>query len=160
MAVKIETGNIVFSYDSKEMFNEVGLLSAYMAKSWAGTGNSVDEFSITEDEEDVYNVCVKQALPAIHEVLVKLTSDINNAFDNGNIIKFSLNDNGAYNENTLGIIDATLRDCIKFGVLAEFYSLCLNADLQLIAKDKFNANLFQLKQRLFQLKRKPMSSII
>lgn len=158
MAVNTESGNIVFSYSGKDIFDDVSLLSAFMAKSWAGTENSVDEFSITDDEKELFDICVNQALPSIHEAMIKLTTDIDSAFDRKTNITFSLNDNEEYNANTLSIIDSTLRDCIKFGTLAEFYSFCLNPDLQKLAMERFNANLLLLKQRLFQLKRKSITA--
>lgn len=158
MAVNTESGNIVFSYSGKDIFDDVSLLSAFMAKSWAGTENSVDEFSITDDEKELFDICVNQALPSIHEAMIKLTTDIDSAFDRKTNITFSLNDNEEYNANTLSIIDSTLRDCIKFGTLAEFYSFCLNSDLQKLAMERFNANLLLLKQRLFQLKRKSITA--
>lgn len=160
MAVNTESGNIVFSYSNKDIFDDVSLLSAYMAKSWAGTDKSVDEFSITDDEKELFDICVNQALPSIHEAMIKLTTDIDSAFDRNTNIIFSLNNNEEYNKNTLSIIDSTLRDCIKFGTLAEFYSFCLNPELQKVAMDRFNANIFLLKQRLFQLKKKPISSLL
>lgn len=76
----------------------------------------------------------------------------------GAYVEFSIQDNDAYNNNVLNLVDATLLNCLKHGILAEFYSICVNADLYRISQDKFTASLFQLKQRLFQLKKKSVSS--
>lgn len=170
-----EIGVITFSYDNAEMFNDVSLLSAYMAKSWAGTESPVDEFTITSDEEELYGVCLKQALPDIYEVLMKLSSGIAEAFNDsvevnadeqdglkrkkGKYIEISINGTGEYNANVLGLVDATLRDCIKYATLSEYYSFCLNKDLQAIAAGKYSNSLILLNQRLFQLKKKAIGRV-
>lgn len=170
-----ETGNITFYYDSDKLFNDVSLMSAYMTKNLATErGSLMDEFNISDDEKDIYKVCVRQTLPNIYETMMKITSGIDNAFEDevivtaeetdglerpaGTYIEFTMQNNDAYNENVLNLVDATLLNCMKFGVLAEFYSICINNDLQRIAQDRFTTSLFQLKQRLFQLKKKVVSS--
>lgn len=166
-------GTITFSYSHKDMFNDVSLVSAYMTKN---LGAGMDEFIITDDEYDMYMECVKVTLPAIYESMLKLASGVPDAFkteadikaneleglkrNQGKYIELSILDGGSYNENTLGLVDDTLRDCIKFGTLAEYYSICLNADLQAIARGKFSASMLQLNQRLFQLKKKAVSPIL
>lgn len=170
-----ETGIITFYYDSNKLFNDISLMSAYMTKNLAAEGGSLmDEFSISDDEKDIYAVCVRQTLPNIYETMMKITSGVESAFDDevvvstaettglkrdkGTYIEFTMQDNDAYNGNTLNLVDATLLNCLKHGVLAEFYSICVNTDLHRIAQDKFTTSLFQLKSRLFQLKKKVVSS--
>ena len=169
------TGNITFYYDSDKLFNDVSLMSAYMTKNLKNeAGSAMDEYSISDDEKDIYGVCVRQTLPNIYETMMKITSDDGTAFsddvkvgDNdetglgrnaGTYIEFNIMDNDAYNDNVLSLVDATLLNCLKHGILAEFYSICVNGDLYRIAQDKFTTSLFQLKQRLFQLKKKSVSS--
>lgn len=170
-----ETGNITFYYNSDTLFNDVSLMSAYMTKNLSSEkGSLMDEFNISDDEKDIYAVCVRQTLPNIYETMMKITSGITSAFDDdvevttdestglkrvkGTYIEFTMQDNDAYNENVLNLVDATLLNCLKYGVLAEFYSICVNGDLYRLAQDKFTTSLFQLKQRLFQLKKKVVSS--
>jgi hypothetical protein len=134
----------------------------------------MDEFNISDDEKDIYKVCVRQTLPNIYETMIKITSGVENAFDGestvsvkeqsglkrdaGTYIEFNIQNNDAYNDNILSLVDATLLNCLKHGILAEFYSVCVNADLYRLAQDKFLVSLAQLKQRLFQLKKKSVSS--
>ena len=167
---------ITFSYNASDVFNDICLMSAYMAKSLSNDAAAIDEFSITEDERELYNVCVKQALPNIYEVMVKMSMGIDNAFssdvkveDKGNdplnrevgtYIELNVANNNAYNSNALSIVDSTINDCIKYGVLAEFYTMNINIELQKIAQSKLNNSLSQLKNRLFQLKKKTMSSLL
>ncbi|MEE0237618.1 MAG: hypothetical protein UD961_15865 [Bacteroidales bacterium] len=194
-------GNITFYYDSEKLFNDVSLMSAYMTKNLkSDTGSLMDEYSISDDEKDMYAVCVRQTLPNIYETMMKITSGVDNAFqdevilelgternlsddgkseltvsldDNGKdtnakantlgrfagkYVEFTIQNNDSYNANVLNLIDATLLNCLKHGVLAEFYSICVNGDLYRIVQDRFTTSLFQLKQRLFQLKKKSVSS--
>ena len=163
-----KNGVITFSFDSKELFNDVSLLSAYMAKNMVAE-NALDDFIITEDEESVYDVCLRKALPNIYEIMMKLSSGVDNAFGVvelneeewvglrrpvGKYVEFSIVDNEAYNSNVLGLVENTLRDCIEYGVLKEFYSISLNLDMQTLAKAKYAENILLLNQRLFQLKKK------
>lgn len=155
-------GVITFTYGSDDTFNDVGLLSAYMTKVLAKEkGASMDDLAISEDERDVYDVCVKQALPNIYEVVVKITSGVEDAFksEDGNIV-FNIRDNESYNSNVLTIVDETLHTCLKYGILAEFYSVNTNADLQRISLAKYADSIAQLKQRLFQLKKKAISPLL
>ena len=162
---------ITFYYESNEMFNDVSLLSAYMTKNLGSeSGAALDELVITDDEREVYDVCLKQALPNIYESMLKMSNGITDAFNDayevkeketsglkrevGKYIEISINDNrGAYNKNVLSIVDATIRDCIKYGILAEFYSVCVNKSMFSIVQEKFIANMLQLNKRLFQLKK-------
>lgn len=168
-------GIIAFSYNSDKLFNDVSLMSAYMTKNLkTEVGSVMDEFNISDDERDIYDVCVRQALPNIYETMMKITSGVDNAFSDeielttdetdglkrakGKYIEFNIQNNDAYNSNVLNLVDATLLNCLKYGILAEFYSICVNVDLHRIAQDKFTTSLFQLKQRLFQLKKKSVFS--
>lgn len=170
-----ETGKITFYYDSDTLFNDVSLMSAYMTKNiQSDKGSLMDEFTISDDEKDVFGVCVRQSLPNIYEAMMKITAGDSKAFaDNikvseketgglgrpaGTYIELTIVDNDSYNENVLNLVDATLYNSLKHGVLAEFYSICVNTDLYRLAQDKFTTSLFQLKQRLFQLKKKAVSS--
>ena len=168
-------GEITFYYDSKKLFNDVSLLSAYMVKNLAKeTGSMLDEFAISEDEKNVYDVCVEQALPNIWEILLKVSNYVEDAFgivevkvkensglkrDVGTYVEFNIQNNGSYNENVLALVDSTLGECVKYGVLSEFYSINVNADLHKIARAKFSNGLNQLNSRLFQLKKKPISPL-
>lgn len=158
-------GIITFYYKRDELFNDVGQISAYMTKNLASeSGSALDDYAITDDEKDIFNVCVKQTLPNVYEVLMKMSTGIDDAFNDDateegtQCVSLSINDNEAYNENILSLVNATIEDCLRYGILAEFYSINSNATLQQIAQGKFSSNLLLLNQRLFQLKRKKISS--
>ena len=160
--IEKKNGIIKFRYGSNDTFNDVSLLSAYMTKNLAGEkGSLMDEFTISDDERQVYDVCVKQALPTIYEAMIKITSGVDEAFKaTADSIEFNILDNEAYNINVLTIVDETLNTCLKYAILAEFYSVCLNAELQRVALAKYADSLAQLKQRLFQLKKKAVAPLL
>lgn len=162
--VKKESGTITFSYSNDELFNDVSLLSSYMVKNMVfESGSALDEFVITDDEKDVWKVCLKQALPNIYEALLKISSEGADAFkenvavEGKNSLQIKIKDNNEYNANVLSIVDSTLRDCINYGTLVEFYSINIHDGLLNLAKGKFNNYMFQLNKRLFQLKKRSIN---
>lgn len=160
------TGKIKFYYKRDVLFNEISLMSNYMAKNLSSKdGNSLtDEYAISDDERDLVDVCIRAALPDIYEAMTKITSSVTNAFDDDAIVSgdhcvvFTLQDNDAYNSNVLTLVDASLNNCIKQGTLKEIYSTIVNPEFFKISADRFVAELFKLKQRLFQLKKKSVVS--
>ena len=45
---------INFEYDNETLFNEVCLLSSFMAKNLVGSDASVDEICLTDDEKEKF----------------------------------------------------------------------------------------------------------
>ena len=159
MAIK-ENGAIKFIYKADDLFNDVGLISAFMAKNLQNEkGSLLDEFAITSDERELFDMCVKQALPNIFDEMLKMSSCVTGMEEkDGNII-LSFWDNNSYNDNALTIVDMTIYDCLKYGVLAEFYSICVHTDLLTIAQSKYAEMLRLLNKRLVPLKMRSISSL-
>lgn len=223
-----DNGTIRFFYNKETLFNDVSLMSNFMAKNLATKeGNSLtDEFAMSDDERDLFGVCVQQCLPDIYESMAKITHGVNDAFDalytedmatqvrvyagspypehchlqyNGggedplnlyivpgdgakiglrqeeatgtasvvttaytvasyDLVSITIQDNEAYNENVLSLVDASLYNALKQGVLKEFYSVIVQPDFFKTAGARFLEELFKLKQRLFQLKKKSVVS--
>lgn len=157
-------GSITFSYSNDTLFSDVSLLSAYMVKNINIEGASaLDEFCISDDERDIFNECLKQALPNLYELVIQMAPCADGAFSDGltdGSVKISVKNNNAYNVNVLTLVDNTIYECLKFGVLAAFYSICVHEGLFTIANARYDANIKQLKQRLFQLRKKPVTSQI
>lgn len=161
-------GTIKFYYSRDNLFNDVSLMSNFMAKNLANKeGNSLtDEYAISDDERDLYGVCVQQTLPDIYEAMVKITGGVDSAFQadatrTGTTDKFiiiSIQDNDAFNDNVLSLVDASLYNAIKIGTLKEFYSIVIQPDFFKVCAERFLGELFKLKQRLFQLKKKSVVS--
>lgn len=159
MAIK-ENGAIKFSYKADDLFNDVGLISAFMAKNLQNEkGSLLDEFAITSDERELFDMCVKQALPNIFDEMLKMSSCVTGIeAKDGNII-LSFMDNNLYNDNALTLVDMTIYDCLKYGVLAEFYSICVHTDLLTLAQGKYAEMLRLLNKRLVPLKMRSISSL-
>lgn len=168
-------GVITFSYDTEQTFDDVSKLSSYMVKNLGEeSGSMLDELAISADEREVYDVCLNQALPTIHESMVKLASGISDAFgevtvsskeatglerEAGRYIEFNINDNDSLNENIKALVDESLYTCLKYAILSEFYSVNVNRDLYKVANNKFADSMFNLNKRLFQLKKKSVTFI-
>ena len=157
---------IQFYYNRNTVFNEVSLMSNYMAKNLATKdGNSLtDEYAISDDEHDLVDICIRAALPDIYEAMTKITNLVADAFKDdvtvsGNpCVSFTILDYDAYNDNVLSVVDASLENCVKFGTLKEIYSTLPQPEFFNSCSNRFVGELFKLKQRLFQLKKKSVVS--
>jgi hypothetical protein len=159
MATKSK-GTITFGFETDALFNDVCLISAYMTKDIANENGSVtDEFIITEDERDLFDLCVRQALPRIYDEMLKMSTCVTGYTNENGKITFSVRDNHAYNDNVLPLVEASIFDCLKYGVLSEFYSICLHATLLELTKGKYDEMLRLLNKRLYQLKKRIISSL-
>jgi len=171
-ATTTDPAKIKFLYNRDTLFNEVSLMSNYMSKNLSTKdGNALtDDYAISDDEKDLVNVSIRATLPDIYESMAKITNAISPAFDDdvteagsgsieaGHYVEFVLQDNGAYNDNVLTMVDASLYNCIKHGTLKEIYSTIVNPEFFKICAERFVAELFKLKTRLFQLKKKSVVS--
>lgn len=160
MVEKIENeGIITFIYNNEELFSNAGRESAYMAKD-----TSLDEYALSDDERELYDACLDKTVTNVYEVLAKIGAGFNSSVvidgKEGTFVKFSVKDNEAYNENTLSLVDKTIADCLVYGTLAEFYSINTNMVLQKISQEMYANNLLSLNLRLFQLKKKKVSSLL
>lgn len=152
-------GTISFVYDTDELFDAACLISSYITKSLISEqGGAADGFVMSDDERELFDVCVKKTVPNIFESMLKMTT-AENSFSDNNTIAFTIDDNNSYNENAVLLVDNTISECLKFGVLSEFYSICVNPDIQRISNEKYMESILLLNQRLFQLKKKPISSL-
>lgn len=160
------TGKIKFYYEKDTLFNDISLMSNYMCKNMTSKdGNSLtDEYAISDDERDLVDVSVRATLPDIYEAMVKITNSINSAFEdedtisNKTCVSFTIQDNEAYNGNVLTMVDASLYNCLKYGTLREVYSTITQTEFFNLCTARFLSELFKLKGRLFQLKKKSVVS--
>ena len=166
MVEKIQNeGIIAFIYNNEDLFNDAGRESAYMTKNVsAESGVALDEYSLSDDERALYDICLDKTVINIYDVISKIGAGFDTAAaidgKEGTFVKLSVNDNDAYNENTLSLVDKTIAECLTYGTLAEFYSTNANTVLQKMAQEKYAGTLLSLNQRLFQLKKKNISSLL
>ena len=113
-ATTTEKAKIRFYYNRDTLFNDVSLMSNFMAKNLATKeGNSLtDDYALSDDERDLFAVCVRACLPDIYEAMLKITNAIDSAFDDevteagpdpeaGTYVEFTLQDNEAYKKENL-----------------------------------------------------------
>ena len=161
---------IEFKYKKDVLFNDVSLMSNYMSKNLSTKdGNSItDDYAISDDERDLVDVCVRATLPDIYEAMVKITNTVSSAFEDDKVVSeggqsvhyvsFTMQDNGAYNANVLTMVDASLYNSLKYGTLKEVYSTVVQPEFFNTCANRFVGELYKLKQRLFQLKKKSVVS--
>ncbi len=172
-----EGAKIKFLYNRDTIFNDVSLMSNYMSKNLSTKDGAslTDEYAISDDEKDLVKVCIRACLPDIYESMAKITNAVSFAFDDdveeeagtdqrqasyaaGHYVEFLLQDNGAYNDNVLTMVDASIYNAIKLGTLKEVYSTLTQPEFFNTCATRFLGELYKLKQRLFQLKKKSVVS--
>lgn len=145
-----------FKVTTTDLLSDVGRLSAYMSKNIKIDGGSgLDEFCITEDEEDIFDMCVKQTMPYIYDTMSKISTTAYSVSDSN--ITFTIESDKDDKGNIQTLVEDTIKECLRFGVLAKFYTACTHIELQNAAQREFSYNLELLQQRLFQLKKKTVS---
>lgn len=156
---------IVFSYPINGLFQSASRVSAFNAKQIKDKeGNSLlADYALSDDEKDMFLQGVQSILPEISEKILKVTSGIDGAyvFDiTAENIEFTIQDNDAYNVNTLALVDASMLECLIEGSLKAWYKNCAQADLLGMYQNSFAYNLEKLFQRMFQLKIKKSVSML
>lgn len=168
MYKKETSGNvktIVFSYPLQGIFDNASRVSSYNSKNIKDKdGNSLlAEYAISDDEKDVYLQGLTSVLPEIYEKILKITNGVEDAYmfeTTDTDVKFTIQDNDAYNKNVLSLVDASLLECIIEGSLKAWYKNCAQADLLQLYVRSFNDNLEKLFNRMFQLKIKKTTSML
>lgn len=156
---------IVFSYPLQGIFDNASRVSSYNSKNIRDKeGNSLlAEYAISDDEKDIFYQGLSSVLPEIYEKLLKVTTGVEGAYmfeTTDSDIKFTIQDNEAYNKNVLTLVDASLFECIIEGALRAWYKNCAQADLLALYNKSFNDNLEKLFNRMFQLKIKKTTSML
>ena len=164
------SGGKLLACDSKAqkkqgIFDNASRVSSYNSKNIKDKdGNSLlAEYAISDDEKDVYLQGLTSVLPEIYEKILKITNGVEDAYmfeTTDTDVKFTIQDNDAYNKNVLSLVDASLLECIIEGSLKAWYKNCAQADLLQLYVRSFNDNLEKLFNRMFQLKIKKTTSML
>jgi hypothetical protein len=138
MSYSNETGPpdyIQFYYLTEDLFSNVSLRSLYRAlniKSEAGE-SLIDDFAITEDERDAFNVLVRDAAHEVFQNVLKMCTGITSALVLNDAITISgspsagpyyavkVLDNEAYNDNNLELVENTVKMLLQVHVLKNWY---------------------------------------
>lgn len=180
MYTKIIEGQIVFYYPYSTLFEDVQHQSAFMCKNIvAKEGEDLSErFAITDDEKGMFELCIRETVPEIHDIISALTYNIPDAiypnisteelilkdtdFDTSppilttgeHYVVFRTVDNRAYNPNAVTLADAALQSALEQGALANFYARVIHPDLTKMSASMFSAQCGALSQRIIPLRKK------
>ena len=173
MSAATITGQIVFYYPHTSLFEDVQEQSAYMCKNIVSKDGDelVERFIITPDEEHMFKLCLREALPSVYTTIRVLTHGIENAIVDsmsntdlnaiisgtlpaGNYVVIRVMDNGAYNPNEVKIADSALQTAIELGTLSEFYTRVVEQDLTKLSAAKFAAQIKVLAKSIIGLRKK------
>ena len=156
---------IKFSYTISDIFGKASQKSAFNAKNLRDKeGRSlVDNFAITTDEKGVFVQGLRSVLPDIFSIILKITTGLDKAYDldeENEEVYFTINDNMAYNDNALSLVDNSIEECLIEGSLMEWYKNCTQADLLNLYSKSYGMNIEKLFHRLFQLRKKALSATL
>jgi len=173
MSYSIETGPpqiIQFYYKTEDLFNSVSLRSLYRAlniKSEAGEA-LIDDFAITLDEEDAFDLLIRDAAHEVFQYVLKMCRGVTDALvlddaieilgvpDTGPYYAVHVLDNEAYNANNLELVENTVKMLLQVHVLKNWYEMKGHTDEQTKLMAKYNSLKIKLINKdLFQL-RKPL----
>lgn len=170
--------SIYFIYEREGIFDDIRQLSTFMAKNAANKEGQpmLEQYAITEDEAPMFGLCLRDCLPDVWELMVKLTHGVEDAYQDAKTftaeevaelatkgitvsadkeyVTFRIVNNGAYNPNILKVVDASIRSTIEQGVMEKWYTRIAQADLLKMASLGFTSESSSLSRRLMQLLRK------
>lgn len=158
---KKEAKNIIFTYKKDLIFDVISNITSYRARtiSSASGGQISENLFISNDDKDTFDISIKSILPDIYEKIMKLSSGVENAYSSdGTDIKIIMSDNAAYNSNVIGMVDATILECITLGCIKEWYKTCAQAEFKKEFDNLYMLEMQKLSDRLFQLKKKQIVS--
>ena len=177
MYSKIEASEeIVFYFKHADLFDDVQHQSAFMCKNIVSKEGEdlLERYAITDDERPMYDICIRETMPDVYDVMkpimygiVNAVTDVMNQADLDTLIGtpsptpssdtyvvVCVQDNGAYNPNDLKNVDTAIRTMIEQGVLSFFYTRVIHPDLTKMAASMYAANGETLAIRIMPLRRK------
>lgn len=179
MYTKLVDGLIIFYYDRAKLFDDVQHLSAFMCKNIASKdGEDLSErYAITDDEKGMFDICLRETLPAVYEALRILTYGIPAAFTDsmtGTQIKAAysvlanvttivdadayvvlrVNNHEAYNPNDVALVDSALLSALEQGAVMQFYSRVLQNELTQLSAGQFQGQMENVARRIVPLQKK------
>lgn len=183
MYTRLFEGQIIFYFAQDVLFDNVKHQSAFMCKNIVSKdGEDLSErFAITDDEADMFALCLRETLPSIYDQVKGITYGVTDAFTDGmlgstfkaiftdatpsekaalgvddakNYVVIRVQDNGAYNDNDLRQADSALQTAIEGGTIATFYTRVTHPDLTKLSDGVAAGQLVILAKRLVPLRKK------
>lgn len=179
MYTKELPGEIIFYFPHSELFDEVQHQSAFMCKNVVSKeGEDLSErFAITDDEASMFELCMGETMPDVYDTMKPLTHGIDNAWfanitgteiimldhdhlaqldvlPNAKYACLRIQDNEAYNPNTVKVVDSALRSTIEQGVLANFYMRVTHPEITKMSATMYTGQNQVLAKRSIELRKK------
>ena len=179
MYTKLLPGEIIFYYPHTQLFDEVQHQSAFMCKNIVSKeGEDLSErFAITDDEAPMFGLCMGETMPDVYDTMKPLTHGIENAWydsitgagiiqfdydhlaqldvqNNANYACICIQDNEAYNPNTLKVVDSAICSTIEQGVLANFYMRVTHPEITKMSATMYTGQNQVLAKRIIELRKK------
>lgn len=168
-------GTLVFHYLTDDLFDRVNALSLYKGRSIKDSkGESqVDDVAMTAGERDAFNIFMPTAATKVFTLVQRMTNSVTNAIIINGVVNFGdasdsdlsnqyaviIEDNDAYNENTLLQVDKGIQDMLTWHCLADWYELLeLNEQASKMLAKYNDMRIEMVNKRLFDL-RKPLLSL-
>ena len=157
---------VIFYYSHSYMFDRVSLNTLYRARTIVNEGgeSQIDNFGMSKDETDAFDVFLKEAINDAFSIVVKMTTGLDtdpvffddtvviNGVDHTNSYGFKILDEDAFNDNVLYTVDDGIRKYLDAHILAGWYSLVgHDGELAKWLAKKQDARTDLLNKRLFQL---------
>jgi hypothetical protein len=167
--VSASTGNgtIRFYYGTTSLFNEVKQRTAYAAKGMTSQDGKAqfDDFSFTDNEEDLFDTFLSYAVPEVFAELVRISKGVTDSVfidtdqgdEEGEVSGFSLVDYEAYNDNILILVDKRTREAIVHYLIKEWWKLKGLNDLYKLALETYELAIRAMKDKAFELIKPLMS---
>lgn len=179
MNTRLIEGQIVFYYTHHDLFEDVQHQSAFMCKNIVSKEGDdlMERYAITDDEEGMFKICLRETIPDIYDTLKGLMHGIDGAItesitqseirtsapseafarlftDDGPYLLIRMNDNGAYNPNDIQQVDTALLSTLTQGVLFNFYTRVMHPELTKLAATTFTGQNQALAARTMPLRKK------
>lgn len=181
MHTKLVEGQIIFYYPYSALFEDVQHQSAFMCKNIVAKegGDLSERYAITDDERGMFELCLRETVPDVHDIISVLTHGIDDAIyvkisgtdfialdpealspspaiisTTEDYVVFRTVDNLAYNPNAVALVDAALQSTLEQGVLSNFYTRVIHPDLTKMASGMFVGQGGALAQRIIPLRKK------
>lgn len=179
MYTKEVPGQIIFYYPHAQLFDEVQHQSAFMCKNIVSKeGEDLSErYAITDDEKQMFEICIGETMPDIYDTMKPLTHGITYAvYDSitgwdikrldwshlaqldvdpdANYVIVRIQDNEAYNPNTVKLVDSALRSTIEQGVIANFYMRVTHPEITKMSSTMYTGQNQALASRIIPLRKK------
>ena len=178
MYTKLVEGQIIFYFAHTDLFEDIKHESAFMCKNIASKeGDDLSEnYAITDDEDGMLKICLREALPDIYDTIMALTHGISDAYydsitgeqikaldteladlsvtDTAYYVVLRTVDHKAYNPNDVKLVDSALLSAIESGAIMQFYTRVIHPDLTKLSGSVAVAQLQALDARIIPLRKR------